>query len=84
MSLILTLVLSLALYPMKNTIGEHTRGLDSRVSEDANLVSLVFLSVGDFRLRKIEFDTDISLISCSLSNEEHYWRTYPRLRFKGE
>ena len=47
------------------------------------MVRLFFLSVpdsvGDFRLLKNVFDTDISLISCSLSKEEHYRRTYPGL-----
>ena len=43
----------------------------------------LFLSARDFQPVKIDFETDVSVISYSLSNEVHYWRTYPGLRFKG-
>ena len=44
---------------------------------------ITFLSARDFQPVKIDFEADISVISYSLSNEEHYRRTYPELRFKG-
>ena len=31
---------------------------------------------------KVDFETDISILSYSLFNEEHHRRTYPGLRFK--
>ena len=43
---------------------------------------LKVLNINVFKTMKVDFETAISVISYSLSNEEHYRRTYPRLKFK--